>query len=110
MAGYRNSIEQRPIYQPRFVSTKMDLSLKIDEGYSEDPESPMRLDAVGEGALPQSWSTAASIPPQIMALNETERSGTTNPSPFKIDKLLADGFIARLCLQSPADTPYLFHR
>ncbi|KAL8896616.1 MAG: hypothetical protein Q9207_007631 [Kuettlingeria erythrocarpa] len=52
----------------------MDPSLKIDEGYSEDPESPMRLDAVGDGALSQSWPTAAGIPPQIMALNEAERS------------------------------------
>ncbi|KAL8933217.1 MAG: hypothetical protein Q9216_006467 [Gyalolechia sp. 2 TL-2023] len=59
----------------------MDTSLRIDEGYSEDtrsqedPESPMRLDAISEGALSQPWSIQGGIPPQIMALSETERSG-----------------------------------
>ncbi|KAL8763263.1 MAG: hypothetical protein Q9184_000903 [Pyrenodesmia sp. 2 TL-2023] len=94
MAGYQNPLEQRPTYQPRFAAIKMDPSLKIDEGYSEDarsdPESPMGLDTVSEAALSQSWSAAAGIPPQIMALNEAERSGTSNPFPHKTDGLLAD--------------------
>lgn len=104
MAGYPNPVGQRPTYQPRFATTKMDPSLKIDEGYSEDarslddPESPMGLDTVSECALSQSWSVAAGIPPQIMALNEAERSGTSNPFPPKTDRLLADRFVARLCL------------
>ncbi|KAL9601934.1 MAG: hypothetical protein Q9219_002158 [cf. Caloplaca sp. 3 TL-2023] len=58
----------------------MDSSLRIDEGYSEDvrsqddPDSPMRLDTMSEGPLSQPWSMVAGIPPQVMALNETERS------------------------------------
>ncbi|KAI4138243.1 MAG: hypothetical protein L6R39_006896, partial [Caloplaca ligustica] len=58
----------------------MDPLLKIDEGYSEDarsqddPDSPMRLDAMSEGSFPQSWSLSAGIPPQILALSEAERS------------------------------------
>ncbi|KAL9025486.1 MAG: hypothetical protein Q9196_005697 [Gyalolechia fulgens] len=58
----------------------MDPSLKIDEGYSEDarsqddPDSPMRLDAMSERALSQAWSIQEAIPPQIMSLSESERS------------------------------------
>lgn len=80
MAHYTNSMDSRPLYQPGFAHPKMDPSLRIDEGYSEDtrsqddPESPMRLDSINEGALSQTWSGPAGIPPQIMSLSETERS------------------------------------
>ncbi|KAL8869351.1 MAG: hypothetical protein Q9174_004336 [Haloplaca sp. 1 TL-2023] len=59
----------------------MDAALKIDEGYSEDArsqddtDSPMRMDPMGDGALSQSWLSAAGVPHQIMSLSETERSG-----------------------------------
>ncbi|KAL8715318.1 MAG: hypothetical protein Q9225_006416 [Loekoesia sp. 1 TL-2023] len=68
----------------------MDPSLKIDEGYSEDarsqddPDSPMRLDAMSEGSLSQPWSLSAGIPPQIMALSETERSDPVTVLPPEI--------------------------
>lgn len=104
MAGHPNLLEQRADYQPRFVSTKMDPSLKIDEGYSEDarsqddPDSPMRLDAMSDGVLSQSWSVAAGIPAQIMALSEAERSGTITRCPHEIHEVSTDKFVGRLCL------------
>ncbi|KAL8954634.1 MAG: hypothetical protein Q9183_007009 [Haloplaca sp. 2 TL-2023] len=60
----------------------MDAALKIDEGYSEDTrsqddtDSPMRMDAMGDGALSQTWSSAAGVPHQIMSLSEAERSAS----------------------------------
>ena len=82
MAHYRHPVEQ-PIYQARFAPSKMDPSLRIDEGYSEDTrsqdgaESPMRMDPIGEGSLTQSWSSTAGVSHQIMSLSEVERSGMT---------------------------------
>ncbi|KAL8725376.1 MAG: hypothetical protein Q9166_007392 [cf. Caloplaca sp. 2 TL-2023] len=58
----------------------MDPSLRIDEGYSEDTrsqddvDSPIRTDSIGEGTLPQSWSSTAGVSHQIMSLSEAERS------------------------------------
>ncbi|KAI4242492.1 MAG: hypothetical protein LQ352_007229, partial [Teloschistes flavicans] len=80
MAQYQNPADHRPYYQPRFVPSKVDPLLKIDEGYSEDtrsqddPDSPMRLDTLSDGNLPQSWSSTAGVPHQIMMLTEAERS------------------------------------
>ena len=81
MINYQDMTDQRPYYQPRFVPLKMDATLKIDEGYSEDTrsqddtDSPMRMDSMGDGALSQTWSSAAGVPHQIMSLSEAERSG-----------------------------------
>ena len=67
----------------------MDPSLKIDEGYSEDarsqddPDSPMRLDAMSEGPLSQPWSVSTVIPAHIMSMSETERSGKIFDYPTK---------------------------
>lgn len=80
MAQYQNAADHRPYFQPRFVPSKVDPLLKIDEGYSEDtrsqddPDSPMRMDALGESNLTQSWSSAAGVPHHIMMLSEVERS------------------------------------
>lgn len=90
MAHYQNSMDARPLYQARFIHSKMDPSLRIDEGYSEearsqdDPDSPMRLDTISEGALLQPWSVPGGIPSQIMALSETERSGKNVKSPWDL--------------------------
>ncbi|KAI4116937.1 MAG: hypothetical protein LQ345_002735 [Seirophora villosa] len=67
-------MEKRPVYPGKFVPPATDPSLKIDEGYSEDADSPTRTDVLSEGAVSQSWSVAAGVPPQIMALDEVERS------------------------------------
>ncbi|KAL8727827.1 MAG: hypothetical protein Q9181_005571, partial [Wetmoreana brouardii] len=95
MAQYQNTVDQRPYYQPRFVPSKMDASLKIDEGYSEDTrsqddlDSPMRLDSMGDGNLSQAWSSAAGVPHQIMSLSEMERSGKPDaPVSYRILSLL----------------------
>lgn len=65
------------MYPAKLVPPTMDPSLKIDEGYSEDADSPTRTDVLSEGALSRSWSVAATVPSQIMALSEAERSGMT---------------------------------
>lgn len=91
MAQYQNPADHRPYYQPRFVPSKVDPLLKIDEGYSEDtrsqddPDSPMRLDTLSDGNLPQSWSSTAGVPHQIMMLTEAERSSKTIPSPLTLN-------------------------
>lgn len=36
---------------------------------------------MGDGGLPQSWSSAAGVPHQIMSLSEAERSGKSNGLP-----------------------------
>lgn len=89
-------MDSRPFYQPRFVHSKIDPSLRIDEGYSEDtrsqddPDSPMRLDSINEGALSQPWSAPGGIPPQIMSLSETERSGKNVKNPKDLRSFDAD--------------------
>lgn len=58
------------------VSPKMDLSYKVDEGYSEDtrsqddPDSPMRMDSGGDDVIP-----TQTILDAVMALGEGEKSG-----------------------------------
>ena len=60
---------------PSVVSAKMDLSYKVDEGYSEDtrsqddPDSPMRMES-GEDMLPTQVTVDA-----VMALGDGEKSG-----------------------------------
>ncbi|KAI4089784.1 MAG: hypothetical protein LQ344_005149 [Seirophora lacunosa] len=66
-------MEKRPVYPGKFVPPATDPSLKIDEGYSEDADSPTRTDVLSEGAVSQSWSVAAGVPPQILALDEFEQ-------------------------------------
>ena len=70
MEGY-----QARAFSP-IVSPKMDLSYKVDEGYSEDtrsqddPESPMRMESEGDDMLP-----TQTIFDAVMALGEGEKSG-----------------------------------
>ncbi|KAL8649091.1 MAG: hypothetical protein Q9210_004607 [Variospora velana] len=67
-------MENHPVYPAKLVPSTINLSLKIDEGYSEDADSPTRTDVLSEGAISRSWSVAAAVPSQIMALSEAERS------------------------------------
>lgn len=59
------------------VSAKMDLSYKVDEGYSEDtrsqddPDSPMRTESGGEEILPTQIAMDA-----VMVLGDGEKGGT----------------------------------
>ena len=68
MEDYR----ERP-FSP-LLSTKMDPSYKVDEGYSEDtrsqddPDFPMRMEPDGEDMLPTHIDA-------VMALSESDRSG-----------------------------------
>lgn len=56
------------------LSTKMDPSYKVDEGYSEDtrsqddPDSPMRMEPDGDDILPTQIDA-------VMALSEGDKSG-----------------------------------
>lgn len=58
------------------LSSKMDLSYKVDEGYSEDTrsqdelDSPMRMESGGDDVLP-----TQTIFDAVMALGEGEKSG-----------------------------------
>lgn len=69
MEGYRTRA------YPPMVSTKMDSSYKVDEGYSEDtrsqddPDSPMRMEPEGDDMLPTQTAFDA-----VMALSEGEKS------------------------------------
>ncbi|KAL9612455.1 MAG: hypothetical protein Q9167_002964 [Letrouitia subvulpina] len=62
------------------MTSKLDPSFKIDEGYSEDarsqddPDSPMKIESSMADVFSSTWATGASIPEQILALNETDRS------------------------------------
>ena len=58
------------------VSTKMDPSYKVDEGYSEDtrsqddPDSPMRMEQGGDETLPTQMAFEA-----VMARSDGEKGG-----------------------------------
>lgn len=92
-------MEKRPVYPGKFVPPATDPSLKIDEGYSEDADSPTRTDVLSEGAVSQSWSVAAGVPPQIMALDEVERSGMASaPSSLMPCDFLLTDVNGRFCL------------
>lgn len=63
------------------ISHKMDVSYKVDEGYSEDTrsqddyESPMRVEPGEDSILPTQLSCGASLQDAALALSEGERSG-----------------------------------
>ena len=66
---------QARAFPPR-VPAKMDLSYKVDEGYSEDarsqddPDSPMRMESGGDDMLPTQMVLDA-----VMAFGEGEKKG-----------------------------------
>lgn len=59
----------------------MDLSFKVDEGYSEetrsqdDLDSPMRLESISDDTATVPINDLPALPPAILALSEAERSG-----------------------------------
>lgn len=76
---------QDPVVSQQLELPTMDLSYRIDEGYSEetrsqdDPESPMRLEANTEDMLPTSLRLAMDT---IMSLEERDKCGMNRqPSP-----------------------------
>ena len=81
MAGFPDVIGSTRFFPQPLVTSKIDPSFKIDEGYSEDarsqddPDSPMKLESAMADAFQPSWSFAAGFQDQILALNEVERSG-----------------------------------
>lgn len=80
---------------PPIASPKMDLSYKVDEGYSEDtrsqddPESPMRMES-GDDMLPTQTVLDA-----VMALGEGEKSGKNCQLCPTMPRLLAD--LSNIC-------------
>lgn len=78
----RNTLNAGPIYHNnKYISTCIDPSFKVDEGYSEetrsqdDVNSPMRLDPGSNEMKTIPVPMVASLPEGIMALSEAERSG-----------------------------------
>ena len=76
---------------PPMVSTKMDPSYKVDEGYSEDArsqddsDSPMRMETGGDDMLP-----TQTIFDTVMALSEGEKSGKQCQLSSTMLRLMAD--------------------
>ena len=76
---------------PPMVSTKMDSSYKVDEGYSEDTrsqddtDSPMRMETGGDDML-----SAQAIVDTVIALNEGEKSGKQWPLFLTMLQLMVD--------------------
>lgn len=94
MEGYRTRA------YPPMVSTKMDPSYKVDEGYSEDtrsqddPDSPMRMEPEGDDMLPTQTAFDA-----VMALSEGEKSGKQYQLFPTMLRLIADlTNMRRICL------------
>ena len=83
-------LNQAPLYQTVFATSKMDCTFKLDEGYSEetrsenDLDSPMRLETIPDEAVAVPVNASPALPPAILALSEAERSG-------KIDFLFGPG-------------------
>ena len=80
-------LNQPQSYQPIYAVSKMDMSFKLDEGYSEETrsqdsfDSPMRLGSLSDEALTMSENAAPALPPAILALSEAERSGKLDQCP-----------------------------
>lgn len=76
-----NSLGHAQLYQGNYVSSRLDSSFKVDEGYSEetrsqdDIESPMKIEPGAEEMAPIHVPVVAGLPQEIMALSEAERSG-----------------------------------
>lgn len=81
MADYSTLLNQGRTYQSAFATSKMDLSFKVDEGYSEetrsqdDLDSPMRLESISDETVTVPINDPPALPPAILALSEAERSG-----------------------------------
>lgn len=96
-----NTLNSGPLYHKNYLSPCVDLSFKVDEGYSEETRSqddvdcPMRLDSGSNESKTMPAPVGASLPEGIMALNEAERSGMLPASMFGTWWLN----IARFCVQ-----------
>lgn len=90
------------------VSTKMDPSYKVDEGYSEDtrsqddPDSPMRMESGGDDALQTQMITDA-----VTALGEGEKSGKPFLRLSELKACLTE--LHRIRVQHPTYPQGLFH-
>ena len=77
---------QGPVASPHLQLPTMDMSYRIDEGYSEetrsqdDMESPMRLEANTDEMLPTSLRLAMDT---IMSLEESDKCGMNKKSPLR---------------------------
>lgn len=64
-----------------FPDVTMDISYKLDEGYSEDTrsqdglESPMGMDPSAEGLLSSQIMSTTALSSAVMALTEAEKAG-----------------------------------
>lgn len=60
---------------------KMEVSYKMDEGYSEDTrsqdglDSPMGTESANENLLQSQLMSATGLPAAVLALSETEKAG-----------------------------------
>lgn len=86
MAAFSSVLSQAQYLSQPLMAPKMDPSFKIDEGYSEDarsqddPDSPMKMESSVADIFSSPWAMGGSIPEQILALNESDRSGMINLS------------------------------
>ncbi|KAI4215858.1 MAG: hypothetical protein LQ351_001846 [Letrouitia transgressa] len=80
MAAFSSVLSQAQYLSQPLMTPKMDPSFKIDEGYSEDarsqddPDSPMKMESSVADIFSSPWAMGGSIPEQILALSESDRS------------------------------------